>query len=158
MLFSCNPHDLPVWLQDMAQIVALKPPYRDPNGNVTDQFLNVSGKVGPHADCTNNAADVSLVQSLIKMCTPVYRANHHFPPPEATGKLDPITGFYIFEIQWRMKQREPNTVVDGCVSPASTGGYGGGTWFTIVQLNIAAHKSDPAGWKALFGKYAVAHK
>ncbi len=119
-----------------------------------DRILNVSKKVGPRSDCINAVGDVEAVQRLVAAGCRKYAGNHGFGLPLPTGTLDALTGFYIFESQYKRKSTgAPGTVVDGCVSPAHGVAYGGGVW-TIVQLNAYAFSYDRAAWEAILSRFA----
>jgi hypothetical protein len=54
-----------------------------------------------------------------------------------TGTIDPATIAAIRATQQRFKLRDPNTVVDGRVSPARNGySFGGSQWAIIRYNNI----------------------
>lgn len=133
----------------MAYIMNLNPPVQGMN-----RMLNVAQKVGPHADCVNLPGDVEAVQRLMAIVAQSYAGTHHFGLPQPTGRLDPLLGFYIYELQYRRKMdTAPTTVVDGCISPARGIVYGGGVW-AIAELNFAAMSQDRAAWEAVLARFA----
>ena len=103
-------------------------------------FYNVDAVVGA-SPAANNREDVLLVQfafaamaanPLPGASTEFYKAISAVKP---TGTIDQATVYAIKATQIEVKKSQPNTVVDGRVSPA-TGSYSyGGGLFTITHLN-----------------------
>jgi len=126
----------------MARILALNPPF---DGMST--IVNVLGRVGP--DQPNNPDDVRVVQSLLQMCARGKAFAASIGVPQATGRFDAATGFWIYETQHGRRGQ----VVDGVVSPAHGAHYapGGGIW-TIVIFNYIAKSTSPGEYAALLAR------
>lgn len=127
----------------MPNILTLNPPYQG-----MSQILNVTQKVGPDPDCANLRMDVEAVQALLFLAVRTYPGVHGFGIPHTTGRFDALTGFYIFHIQCKENRQAAGTVIDGCVSPARGGNYGGGV-YTIIRLNFLARSASQDAWEGL---------
>jgi hypothetical protein len=128
----------------MAKITYLQHPFYG-----MDRIVNVSYRVGPEKDCQNQADDVEVVQRLLGLIVPGSGVNRlGFGAPAVSRKFDPISAFYIFYLQRHLHMTNAQTVVDGCVSPATDARYGS-VEYTIVALNSDARVTNEAGWKSL---------
>jgi len=117
-----------------------------------DRILNVEQKVGPR-DCPNLPGDVEAVQRLLAIAARAFASSHGFGLPYPTGNFDALTGFYIYDYQCHQRSKKPETVIDGCVSPAHGASYGGGFW-TIVGLNELACEHDRNAWEEALSHFA----
>ena len=138
----------------MAFRMDLTPPFFGLN-----RILNVSSKVGPTADCSNNSNDVELVQRLLALMIPgtPSLAALGFGLPAPTGRFDALTGFYIFQTQASVRNLPfgRGEIVDGCVSRARGASYGQQGFWTIVVLNLNAKEKNPAGFELLMNTFPV---
>jgi len=117
-----------------------------------DRMLTVSQRVGPQANCPNDAQDVEAVQRLLNLSARGLAARLGFALPQPSGRFDPVTGFCIFYIQWFSHKDNPPTIVDGVVSPATGAFYGRGP-FVLTNLNQLARREDQAAWDNLLSRY-----
>lgn len=99
--------------------------------------------------------DVELVQRLIAIAFRDLAPPQELILPTPTGKFDPVTGFYVFSTQRHLREAFPNEVIDGIVSPARDGhqGYGAGSLWTIVALNLQARHVSQSDWEALLRRF-----
>lgn len=139
----------------MAFRMDLTPPFFGLN-----RILNVSKKVGPNLDCSNDSNDVELVQRLFGLIVPGSGALNPlgFGVPAPTGKFDALTGFYIYHSQATIHHVKSASaeIVDGCISVAkSSSSYGPRGPWTIVILNIEAKRINAAGYELLFKTFPV---
>ena len=97
-------------------------------------FYNVSGHVGWVPGNENNPDDEQLVQFLLREI--LMRGGGMAPGswdfPDLSGKMDAVTGFWIFVQQRGERGR---LTIDGVVSPARGGATYGTKEWTIVSLN-----------------------
>lgn len=109
-------------------------------------IINVSQRVGPISRATNLQNDVDAVEKLLLIIDSSASDGVNI---NNNGTFDLVTGFYIFNIQWKLKHKfgKQSIVVDGVVSPAKSFGYGGDSIYTIVQLNAMAKTQNPAGYE-----------
>ena len=126
----------------MARILALNPPF-----NGMSMIVNVLGRVGPSEP--NSPDDVRVVQRLLQMASRGKAFAASIGVPQATGRFDAVTGFWIFDVQASFKHQ----IVDGVVSPAHGTHYAptGGIW-TIVLFNDFAKRTSPAEYAALLAE------
>jgi len=135
----------------MAYVMALSAPVEG-----MDRILNVSNRVGPHADCPNDRDDVLAVQQLLQVLARPFAIRHHLAVPTPTGHFDYATGFYIFYSQWRSHAINRGTLIDGAVSPASQAYYGSGASsgpYAITHFNYLAMSADRAAWENILRGY-----
>lgn len=104
-------------------------------------FYNVDAVVGA-APAANNREDVLLVQFAFAAmaANPLPGASMEFykaiSAVKPSGTIDQATIYAIKATQIETKKSQPNTIVDGRVSPAGGNyGYGGNGFYTIVTLN-----------------------
>lgn len=117
------------------------------------KILNVTKRVGRKADCPNEANDVQLVQSLIRLAFRTSNITKIVGLPDTSGSFDATTGFWIYHMQATSGNK--NTVIDGVVSPARGASYGGGALWTIFDLNVEAKSSSPVEYEALMRDFRV---
>lgn len=116
-------------------------------------FFNVDAAVGA-VPAINNREDVLLVQFAFVIMSAsqlpgtsleFYRAASAV---RMTGSIDQITIDAIRALQAEVKKRQPNTIVDGRVSPATGYGYGAAA-FTIGHLNESIQHRHIEHWPRL---------
>lgn len=114
-------------------------------------FFNVDGVVGA-APAVNNREDVLLVQfafvtmSASKLPGTSEEFYQAARAVQLTGVADQTTVNAIRALQLEVKKRQPNTIVDGRVSPAKgTYGYGGGA-YSIGHLNESMQHRHIESW------------
>ena len=93
---------------------------------------------------TNNLDDVKVVQKLLQLCSKGSEFASEIGLPAISGKFDAATGFWIYRFQDLDRRKMPSNVIDGTISPARGGSYGGGTW-TIISMNFFAKETRSAG-------------
>jgi hypothetical protein len=132
----------------MGRILALNPPF-----NGMSAIVNVAGRVGPREQ--NNPDDVRVVQRLLQMCSRGQAFSTSAGVAQVTGHFDAVTGFWIFNVQERIRATMvPSQIVDGIVSPAHGARYGGGIW-TIVMLNSVAKANSPGDYSTYLAQSAT---
>jgi hypothetical protein len=133
----------------MASILTLRPPLSG-----MARALNVDQRVGPRTDCPNDPADVEAVQRLVAVVARGYAATRGYPLPQPNGQFDPLTGFYIYNLQAQVSGRgQTGSIVDGVLSPARGAVYGAGVW-TIIHLNAIAYTQSRMEWEELLRRYS----
>ena len=128
----------------MSRVLTLNPPFR---GLTT--AINVLSHVGTKQ--TNNLDDVKVVQKLLQLCSKGSDFASEIGLPAISGKFDAATGFWIYRFQDLDRRKMPSNVIDGTISPARGGSYGGGTW-TIISMNLFAKERDPQGFADFIAK------
>ncbi len=96
--------------------------------------------------------DVEAVQRLFGIAGVQFSTRHGFPLPQPSGTYDPLTGFYIFYLQAKIRRSTPASIVDGVISPAHGTIYGGGVW-TIVHMNFISYNQNRPAWETLMQRY-----
>jgi hypothetical protein len=128
----------------MSRILVLNPPFLG-----LSTIVNVLDKVGPKQ--TNEAADVRVVQNLLRMIS--FTQGSTIGLPQVTGHFDAATGFWIYDTQDHIKRTgHPNTIVDGIVSPAHGSFYTAGAAWTIAVFNHFAQRSRPTEYAAFVSR------
>jgi hypothetical protein len=128
----------------MSRILTINPPFRGLTAAV-----NVLAHVGTKQ--ANNLDDVKVVQKLLQLCSKGSEFAAEIGLPAISGRFDAATGFWIYRFQDIDRRKSPSTVIDGIVSPARGGSYGGGTW-TIISMNLFAKEKDPQGFANFVAK------
>jgi hypothetical protein len=131
----------------MSRILKLNPPFRG-----LTVAVNVLDHVGPKL--TNNLDDVKVVQKLLQLSSKGSEFASEIGLPAISGRFDAATGFWIYRFQDIDRHKSPSNVIDGKISPARGGSYGGGTW-TIISMNAFAKERDPQGYAAFIAKGGV---
>ena len=127
----------------MGRILAMNPPF-----NGMSAVVNVLGRVGPRE--SNNPEDVRVIQQLLQMASRGSPIASRIEVPQATGRFDAATGFWIFYTQ---SIQRTGAIVDGVVSPARGAHYGpgGGIW-TILIFNQYAKSNCPQEYAAFLAE------
>ena len=116
-------------------------------------FYNVDGVVGSNP-AVNNREDVLLVQFAFKVIAAKPQgisspeSQKVFQAVQTTGIIDQATIDAIRAGQMEVKKQKPKAVVDGRVSPASSGsyGFGGGASYFVVTLNESIQMRHTEIW------------
>jgi hypothetical protein len=119
------------------RILTLNPPFRG-----LTSAVNVLDRVGTKQ--ANSVDDVKIVQKLLQLCSKGSEFASEIGLPPITGRFDAATGFWIYRFQDIDHKKMPSNIIDGIISPAHGGSYGGGTW-TIISMNLFAKEKDPQG-------------
>ena len=113
------------------------------------QIMNVSAKVGPLDDCTNDSNDLDAVGQLLNLIVVTSRLFRLAGPVTNFRTFNAVTGFYIYTLQTGVHGSAGlrSSVIDGCISRARDAGYGSHTLYSIVALNLQAAFKDPRGYE-----------
>jgi len=122
-----------------------------PGSTFNPLVFNVESSVGFNGQ-NSNGEDKVLVQFLLRRCAdspklnPARRARMKI---RVDGMVGPATIDAIKAAQEHMRERNPNTVVDGRVSRARGVTYATEAAWTIVTLNNVVRHNFPGQWPRL---------